>query len=380
MITDITDGTFHDALSQLRGGADTISWTQRREWGRALGEALASAAATDAALALVHELAADPKWEVRCTIADLLPVVPADDFDWLVARLATDSNAYVCRTVERALERRRQHDRAAGRTKRSTDQVNQHLQAIESEYGKAAANKALRMCHRYSELLVGSMVHDLRSIVTHLKVNCYSLIEAVTSEAGAKARRSGGRVRSDLEFLEQAIRDMDTFTKPVPADRRPERLAVVVADAVDLACDNVRKADLDPSGVTVQVAVPESIVVEMARHQIVMALANVVKNAYEAFLTAGDQFREGYICIEAALVADHVQIMVRDNGRGMSDEDARRPLRLTPGRRNKTKRYSTGYGLPIAARNIAAHGGTLALESQQNAGTVVTMTLPLVDP
>jgi len=152
------------------------------------------------------------------------------------------------------------------------------LQAIESEYGKAAATKALRMCERYSELLVGSMVHDLRSILTHLKINCYSLIDDAAGESKAKVRRTGTRVRGDLEFLEMAIQDMSTFTQPVPADRHRERLAVVVADALDMARDNVRKTKLDPAPVTVQVDVPGSIVVEIARHQIVMALVNVLKN------------------------------------------------------------------------------------------------------
>ena len=255
-------------------------------------------------------------------MADLLPVVPDDDFDRLVARLATDSNTYVRRSVERTLERRRKDDRATGRTRRSADQVNQHLQAIESDYGKPAANKALRMCQRYSELLVGSMVHDLRSILTHLKTNCYSLIEEVAGESGAKVRRTGARVRSDLEFLEMAIQDMNAFTQPVPTDRRPERLAVVVADALDLARDNVRKGKLDPEVVTVHVDVPESIVVEIARHQIIMALSNVLKNAFEAFV-AGGKLREGQIGIVAALAGDHVAIIIRDDGQGMSDEEAR---------------------------------------------------------
>jgi signal transduction histidine kinase len=46
--------------------------------------------------------------------------------------------------------------------------------------------------------------------------------------------------------------------------------------------------------------------------------------------------------------------------------------------RNETKKQSTGYGLPIAARNFAAHGGTMELESRENEGTAVTMRLPLI--
>ncbi len=377
MTVDVSDSTFRDALSRLQSGATALPWPERRALGLALGEALAAGTATDAALALTHQLAADPKWEVRGTIADLLSAVPVDDFDRLVAQLAADSNTYVRRSVERALEQRRKDDRATGRKRRSADQVNQHLQAIESEYGKAAATKALRMCERYSELLVGSMVHDLRSILTHLKINCYSLIDDAAGESKAKVRRTGARVRDDLEFLEMPIQDMNTFTQPVPVDRHRERLAVVVADALDMARDNVRKAKLDPTPVTVQVDVPGSIVVEIARHQIVMALVNVLKNALEAFVVPGGALGEGRIEVTAALAGADVKIVVRDNGQGMSSEEARGPLLFTPGRRNKTKRQSTGYGLPIAARNLTTHGGTLALETQEDEGTMVTMTLPL---
>ena len=101
------------------------------------------------------------------------------------------------------------------------------------------------------------------------------------------------------------------------------------------------------------------------------------RSAFEAFVSGG-KLREGRIGIAAALAGDHVTIIIRDDGQGMSDEEARGPLLFTPGRRNKSKKQSTGYGLPIAARNFAAHGGTLALESRENEGTAVTMTLPLI--
>jgi signal transduction histidine kinase len=346
--------------------------------GRTVGEALVTGTATDAALALAHVLAADPKWEVRLTIADTLLNLPDDDFGQLTGRMGDDSNTYVRGAVERARERRREQQRANGRTRRSADQVSQHLQAIESEYGKAAAGKALRLCERYSELLIGSMVHDLRSILTHLKTNCFALIdESADSKTTGRPRRAVTRVRSDLEFLETAIGDMAAFTQPSPAEHRPERLAEIIAAAHDLARDNVRKVKLDPDAVTVSIDVPEPLVIDVGRHQIVMAVANVLKNAYEAFAATGGQLRTGHIHVEAALFGDFAKITIRDDGMGMSEEESQGPLLFTPGRRNKTKRHSTGYGLPIAARNIVAQGGSMSLDSRENEGTTVTLLLPL---
>ena len=74
---------------------------------------------------------------------------------------------------------------------------------------------------------------------------------------------------------------MVTFTRPVPTGRLPDRLAVLVAEALELTRDSVRKAKLDPELVSVQQDVPESIVVPLARHQIVIALANVLSREVE---------------------------------------------------------------------------------------------------
>ena len=374
---DVSESALQKILSQLRGGESSLPWSQRRELLLAIGESRTAGRSSESGLGLIRELAADAKWEVRRAVVDLLPSLPDQDFDGLVAQLSTDSNAYVRQSVERAVKLRRVNQRAAARAKRSLDQVSEHFQSIESKHGKAAANKAMRMCERYSELLVGSIVHDLRSILTHLKLNCHSLITEVSEQSDTRAKRLGGRVRSDLEFLELAIEDMRAFTQPMPTEREPERLAVVVAEAVELARDNVRKVGFDPGPVLLQVQVSESIVVEIARHQIVMALANVLKNAMEAFIVSSNTLREGRIEIEAALSGKQVSIVVVDNGQGMSDEEADTLRLLTPGRRNKTKKHSSGYGLPIAARNLAAHGGSLTLESRENMGTVVTMALPL---
>jgi signal transduction histidine kinase len=367
--------TFREAVARLSRSPDSITWARRRELGHSLRDTFAAGTADEDARLLLHQLAADPKWEVRVAVAEILPFVPKVDFDQIVVRFASDPNTYVRGSYERASSRRSKEDQVAGRARRSAGQVSQDLQAIESMYGKPAAQKALRMAERYCELLVGSMVHDIRSILTHLTSNCHTLMQEAHS--GSKAKRVKARVRDDLDFLDATVTDMAAFAQPIPIERRSERLAKVVSDALGLARDNLRKSKLETDPVQVEIQVPESIVVEVARYQIVIAIANVLTNAFEAF-TVGTTLRAGRIEVAAALVGEQVRIVVRDDGQGMSEEEIRAPLLSMPGRRNKSKRQSTGYGLPIVARNLAAHGGTVALESRENEGTTVTMTLPLV--
>ncbi len=65
---------------------------------------------------------------------------------------------------------------------------------------------------------------------------------------------------------------------------------------------------------------------------------------------------------------------------GMSAEDLAELQVFVPCRRNKAKRKSTGFGVPIAHRYIQAHGGTCRFESQEDVGTTVRISLPRTSP
>lgn len=67
------------------------------------------------------------------------------------------------------------------------------------------------------------------------------------------------------------------------------------------------------------------------------------------------------------------RIEVRDNGRGMSQtflrESLFRPFRTT-------KEAGLGIGLYQCKATVEAAGGTIAVDSAENIGTAVTITLP----
>lgn len=71
-------------------------------------------------------------------------------------------------------------------------------------------------------------------------------------------------------------------------------------------------------------------------------------------------------------------LLVRDNGVGMNEEEMARAL--TPfgqnGNRFSGRHDGTGLGLPLAKAMLELHGGTLSLSSAPEAGTTVTMSLP----
>ena len=70
------------------------------------------------------------------------------------------------------------------------------------------------------------------------------------------------------------------------------------------------------------------------------------------------------------------EIVVEDDGIGLSKDDLADVRRFVPGGTSKAG-FGTGFGLPTARRMIEAHGGSLVIDSKDGKGTVVTITMPI---
>ena len=79
--------------------------------------------------------------------------------------------------------------------------------------------------------------------------------------------------------------------------------------------------------------------------------------------------------VEASEVDGCIQIVVEDNGCGIKASDLPR-VKTKFFKANHTRRGS-GIGLAVADEIITMHGGTLEVQSQENVGTTVIITLPI---
>ena len=367
-----------DALQRLRADRESVPWTERREIAAALGEALTTESKSAPALAILHLLADDPKPEVRKEVADLLILLPQDDFTKLAARLSQDTSSFVQRAVERAMDRRRRGMKESQRRRQGFEHVESQYASIEKMHGALAAERARKIADEQFDCLVGSTVHDIRGILNPLKTGLSSLLDHVKSGAlDEKAiRDSLTRMNERLAYLERFVDDMRDYSQATPAERRRERIADVVNEAKSVVLDNLTTRGFDLDAIALTVEVPENITAEVARHQIVSAVAHVLKNAFESF--EGRASGPKRITVNARLVPDErVEIVVTDNGSGIAADDLVDIRQFRPGTSTKKNQGGTGFGLPTAYRYAVAHGGGLAIESEDAQGTVVTITLPL---
>ncbi len=373
-------GKLKRLLTRLRADRESLPWTGRRELAASLAGALGDSGTAGTALALVHLLAADPKPEVRKEVADLLIHVPEDEFQKLAARLSEDTSSFVLKAVERAMDRRRKGLRASQRRRRDIGHVASQLDSIEKFHGKLAADRARRLADKQFDVLVGSTVHDIRGILSPLKTSISTLQAHVDSGQPDRklCRENLDKMAERLAFLERFVDDMRAYSQATPTERRRERITDVVQEAIALDHDELKGRNYDLDSVELSVEVPGNITAEIARHQIVAATRHVLKNAYEAFIMGRNRRRNRRISISASMLdAEHVEIVVRNNGPEIAAEDLLEIQDFKPGTTTKGNQGGTGFGLPTAHRYATAHGGGLAIESEKGHGVTVTITLPI---
>ncbi len=374
---------WEDMLARLDGG-QVDYWRERLGMAEELMDALQTGQIIEpqsVVRQLLLRLADDPKWEVRKVVANGLNLVDDGVFDDLAARLLSDANGFVKRSAEQSFRLRRRDHRQARKREATDRQLANRLTKLREKHGEDAVKDLIAISELRFNQLAGAMAHDLRSILTHLQPAAAGLRRSLDEEAEPAAlKRKATRVVDGMAFMDRCVSDMERYTQPLPVERQAEDLAEVLHAACEMAAKNIEELGFDAHMVVLRHEVPDGLRLQLSRHLIILAVCNLVKNAYESFMERHKHLRRGEITVTACNGDDEVQIAIRDNGMGMAAEDLDDLACGVPHRRNKAKRRSTGFGVPIARRYIEAHGGTLTFESTEDAGTTATITLPRTQP
>jgi len=164
-----------------------------------------------------------------------------------------------------------------------------------------------------------------------------------------------------IDALGELINDLMVFARPRPPQPAAFELHRLIHEAVDM----IRR---DPAGAALDVGLegPDATLVA-DREMVRAALFNLLINAAQAMNG------HGRITVTTARTDGACAIRVQDSGPGIPAEI--RDQVFEPF--FTTKARGGGLGLPIARRTAELHGGTLTLESAPDAGTTVTLTLPV---
>jgi signal transduction histidine kinase len=222
----------------------------------------------------------------------------------------------------------------------------------------------LRLAQRESLAAVGgfatSLAHEVRNPLTSIRLvlqkaeersldpECKKLIaKALASVEGLNRTVSGA-----LSIAQSGLVDAETIDL-----RAPLEAAARTAEPEFQA----RRATLE----TAATAVPVRVQGDAAALERVFL--NLLRNAAQVLGEGG----RAQVSLERS--DDMVTVSIVDNGPGIREQDRERVFEPF----YSTKAEGTGLGLAIARQTIHAHGGEITIETDEGAGTVARIKLPL---
>lgn len=219
---------------------------------------------------------------------------------------------------------------------------------------------------QYNELaeLAGGFIHEIKNRVGTLSLNLQLLAEDFEGAQTPRERRALDRVTrlsGECQKLVDLASDFLRFARVHELTTEPTALDAVVSRMIDFLAPTARQnnveikwfpADLPP--------------VNLDRDLFEQCLLNLMLNAEQAMPEGGT------LTLIGRLDGDAVYLDVIDSGHGIAPEQL--PKMFHPF--HTTKSNGNGLGLATTRKIIAAHGGTIGVQSELGRGTKFTIRLP----
>ena len=234
---------------------------------------------------------------------------------------------------------------------------------------------ALRQLEQVRTEFVANVSHELRTPLTAIQGYLETLLGGAMDDP-AHARRFLEVVFRHTERLGRLLNDLTDLSNIELGRVSLQRGPVALGEVVDGTLDIIR-AKADAGGVRLEARLPAELpAVQADRDRLAQILINLVDNAVKYTP------RGGQVAVEAAAGEGLVEVAVVDTGVGIPPADLPRITErfYRVDRARSRELGGTGLGLAIVKHLVAAHGGTLVIESRPGEGTRVRVTLPAATP
>lgn len=213
--------------------------------------------------------------------------------------------------------------------------------------------------------LTAGIAHQLNNPLNNIATSCQIAIDEFTSGDADLLRRMLRNIDQETLRARDVVQGLLEFSRAREFTVRPESLAAVVGRSVQLVRSQV------PAGITIEVDVPDDLVVSMDAQRIQEVFINMIFNSVQA-IDGG-----GTIRIGAALDREHNQVVIEvsDDGSGIPVDIQDRLF--DPFYSTKQEGQGTGLGLSIAYGIIQKHDGEISVQSAPGQGATFFIRLPV---
>jgi len=153
-------------------------------------------------------------------------------------------------------------------------------------------------------------------------------------------------------------------------EKKDIQLITLVKDVFSGLC-----RDFVKDGITVEIEIPQDLVIRVVPVQIQQVLMNLILNARDAMLPKG-----GILKIRSRQDDEAIHIEVADTGSGIESAHLKNIFEAffttKVEKSTSSQRYAGGLGLAFCKKIIDAHNGRISVDSQPLKGTVFKINLP----
>lgn len=226
------------------------------------------------------------------------------------------------------------------------------------------AQKEIEQAKRLSDIgtLAATVAHELRNPLAAISIAASNIKRKAQNPLLDKNLEN---ISKKIAESDQIINNLLLYSRIRPPNYEEININRIINECVGLAQKHYREGKkisfvkkIDPT---------RRVPVKADSLQIREVLNNVLINSCDALPES-----EGRIEILTADKKEHIEVIIKDNGHGIEDEDLGKIFE--PFFTTKTK--GTGLGLTVCRQIIALHGGSIRLESRVGKGTDVYISLP----
>lgn len=217
--------------------------------------------------------------------------------------------------------------------------------------------------------LAAGFIHEIKNHLGTLSLNLQLLAEDFATAETPRERRAldrVGRLSAECRKLVDLSNDFLRFARLRELRRRPTDLDAVVTRMIDFLGPTAKQKGIELNWFPAPDLPPLNVDADLLEQ----ALLNLMLNAEQAMPEGGA------LTLIGRAAAGGAVLEVIDTGTGIPAEELPKLFRPF----HTTKPDGSGLGLATARKVIAAHGGTISVQSAPGRGTKFTIALPAGPP
>ncbi len=222
-------------------------------------------------------------------------------------------------------------------------------------------------------------IHELRNPLTSVRGYSDMLMNPMTGTLTDMQKQFMDVVRSNTRRMEGLLQDLSDMNKLRAGTLRID-LKLDMLKNVTPRLEKSLQPLADQLGRTLEIDVPQGLPFAKLDSEIVArALTRLVENGLRYH--AADAEGERKVTVRGEGVDNQLQVVIEDNGIGMTTEELKHMGEIYYRSENEVVRIYKGSGLGVAAARglLEAHGAEMMVESEPQRGTTIKIRFPAVE-